>query len=63
MVAGGEVGELDDVGGARVDELVGVGEECLGLVVGRVEASEVLLEGAVNNAGCGDCGLGGKAYH
>lgn len=45
VVAGGEVGELDRVGGARVEELGGVGEEGVGFVVGGFEAGEVLLWG------------------
>ena len=62
MVAGGEVGEFDDVGCARVDELAGVCEECLGLVVGRFEAGEVLLEGGLLIRYAGVC-VWGKAYH
>lgn len=61
MVAGGEVSEFDRVGGAWVEELIGVREEGVGFAVGGFDVGEVLLRGLLMT--CAGIVVGGKAYH
>lgn len=61
MVAGGEVGEFDRVGGAWVEGLIGVREEGVGFVVGGFEVGGVLLGGLLMT--CAGIVVGGKPHH
>lgn len=61
MVAGGEVGEFDRVGGAWIEEFIGFCEEGVGFAVGGFEVVEVLLRGLLMT--CAGIVVGGKPYH